>query len=66
LAEGVQFLSSVTGNYSGDLSSGLWGVPWCDEPGSLSLSSGETAFKTGTRPDDPEPQSPHTGSILAI
>jgi hypothetical protein len=57
LAEGVMILSAVTGNYSGDLSSGVWGANWCSEPGS---GSGADEVKDGVRPEDPDPFLPTT------
>lgn len=57
LAEGVVFRSSVTGNYSGELSTGVWGVDWCAEPGS---GSGAGDLKTGVRDVDPAPFFPVT------
>lgn len=48
---GVALLSAVTGNFGGADSAGVWGAPWCADPGSG--SGGE--LKTGVRPDDPEP-----------
>lgn len=57
LSEGVQFLSAVTGNYSGELSAGVWGADWCGEPGS---GSGAGDLKTGVRPGDPLPFYPVT------
>ncbi|MCV7090075.1 hypothetical protein [Mycobacterium interjectum] len=47
---GIALRSSVSGNFSGELSAGVWGAGWCDEPGSGSVS-GEV--KEGVRPDDP-------------
>lgn len=57
LAEGIQFRSSVTGNYSGELSTGVWGAPWCGDPGS---GSGAGELKTGVRLADPDPFYPVT------
>ena len=59
LTEGIAFLSAVVGNYSGDLSSGTWAGRFCSEPGS-DLSSGQSDFKTGTRPDDGLPWAAET------
>lgn len=47
---GLALRTAVTGNYSGELSAGIWGAGWCGEPGSGSVS-GEV--KDGARPDDP-------------
>lgn len=46
---GKLFRSSVTGNYAGELASGVWNADWCGEPG-----SGDPQLKTGVRADDPE------------
>lgn len=55
---GMQFEAAKTGNYSGELSSGVWDVDWCSgPPGS---GSGAAEVKDGVRPGDPEPFWPVT------
>lgn len=54
---GVQLEAAKVGNYSGDLSSGVWGADWCSDPGS---GSGAAEVKDGTRPADPAPFWPVT------
>lgn len=49
LTEGVRFRGSVTGNFHGADSTGLWAPAWCADPDELA----ETDVKDGTRPDDP-------------
>jgi hypothetical protein len=49
LAEGVQFRSSLTGNYGGETSTGIWGADWCASPDELTQDD----VKSGVRPDDP-------------
>lgn len=51
LAEGVALRGSVTGNYGGDLSTGIWGASWCAQPDDLA----EGDLKDGVRPSDPAP-----------
>ncbi|WP_276760168.1 hypothetical protein [Mycolicibacter arupensis] len=51
IAEGIGFRGSVTGNFGGAGSSGLWAADWCAQPDDLT----ETDIKSGTRPGDPEP-----------
>lgn len=53
LADGVRIRPW---NYGGGNSFGVWGQPWCGEPG-----SDEQELKTGTRPDmEPDPFQPMT------
>ncbi|MCH9728735.1 MAG: hypothetical protein K0U84_03460 [Actinomycetia bacterium] len=56
LAEGVAFRSSVTGNFGGEDSTGVWGASWCASPDDLT----EDDLKDGTRPDDLDPFVPVT------
>lgn len=51
LAEGVWFRGSVTGNFRGDGSTGVWGAPWCASPDALTAEE----RKDGTRPADLAP-----------
>lgn len=50
LGAGMAFRRSVTGNFGGDSSSGVWGASWCASPDEL----GADDVKDGARPDDPD------------